>query len=414
MFKPSRIPRTFTRLSRIVPLHARSQAVRYEHSLNVQRVRFTRPPFTWKRATSVFLYTGAFLAYLHFAIPDVEIEDEPEESRAKKGREVTDEDEEDDDYEDEDEEYDEDSLFIPLTWARQKPRTFYKGSDPEWQEFRRFAQDPKRHRAAQEMLVTTVRMSMANQPRISKRFGQINVKSGKYWLDMTFPDGPPQEYERSGIEITDDFIGWTTRPVSQMNYGRLNRVLWPTAAFSSFYATSRYMFLLRLNQTKQLLGLAPKEDEKIVQLRAALEAVHPGAQTMLPKPAPPGTSGRSAADPAKGIAPIALPAPPQGQRAPEAGGKEKAASLPSLPTIQRQPIAMSVFANTWVKNWTPLNVEAPRGSIVVSGLIEVQGSKARATMDVVAAYDPKQNKYVAMSLGVRRVQDKKQAPKGGH
>lgn len=38
----------------------------------------------------------------------------------------------------------EDALFIPLTPVRQRPATLYKGSDPEWQSFVRFAQDRKR------------------------------------------------------------------------------------------------------------------------------------------------------------------------------------------------------------------------------------------------------------------------------
>lgn len=45
----------------------------------------------------------------------------------------------DEDYED-----DEDAIFIPLGWARQLPRSYYKGTDPEWQEFIKFARDRKR------------------------------------------------------------------------------------------------------------------------------------------------------------------------------------------------------------------------------------------------------------------------------
>lgn len=37
-----------------------------------------------------------------------------------------------------------DAIFIPLGWARQCPRTFYKGSDPEWQSFVEFAKDKRR------------------------------------------------------------------------------------------------------------------------------------------------------------------------------------------------------------------------------------------------------------------------------
>lgn len=38
----------------------------------------------------------------------------------------------------------EDARFIPLGFARQRPQTFYRGSDPEWQSFIEFAKDRKR------------------------------------------------------------------------------------------------------------------------------------------------------------------------------------------------------------------------------------------------------------------------------
>ena len=40
----------------------------------------------------------------------------------------------------------EDALFIPLWFARQKPKTFYKSTDPEWQSFVDFAKDKNRNR----------------------------------------------------------------------------------------------------------------------------------------------------------------------------------------------------------------------------------------------------------------------------
>ena len=61
-----------------------------------------------------------------------------------------------DDAEDEDEDEDEheedqipeiipdDALFIPLGLAHQRPPTYYKGTDPEWQSFLEFAADQKR------------------------------------------------------------------------------------------------------------------------------------------------------------------------------------------------------------------------------------------------------------------------------
>lgn len=51
--------------------------------------------------------------------------------------------------EEEEDELDEEDLepiFIPLGWAKPTQRTFYKGSDPEWQEFVKFSKDQERHK----------------------------------------------------------------------------------------------------------------------------------------------------------------------------------------------------------------------------------------------------------------------------
>ena len=42
------------------------------------------------------------------------------------------------------EEMPENAVFIPLGWAKKKPKTFYKGTDPEWQSFVDFSKDRKR------------------------------------------------------------------------------------------------------------------------------------------------------------------------------------------------------------------------------------------------------------------------------
>ena len=54
-----------------------------------------------------------------------------------------------------------------------------------------------------------------------------------------------------------------------------------------------------------------------------------------------------------------------------------------------------------------------RGTIMISGLVELVGTKATCVVDVRAAYHPKENRWQAIGVGVRRLQSKKQSPKGG-
>ena len=45
----------------------------------------------------------------------------------------------------------EDAIFIPLGFARQRPETFYKGTDPEWQSFIEYRKDREREPAVKSM-----------------------------------------------------------------------------------------------------------------------------------------------------------------------------------------------------------------------------------------------------------------------
>lgn len=42
---------------------------------------------------------------------------------------------------------DEESIFIPFSIPQKLPKTFYKQSDPDWQEFVRMSNDEKRSKA---------------------------------------------------------------------------------------------------------------------------------------------------------------------------------------------------------------------------------------------------------------------------
>jgi hypothetical protein len=50
----------------------------------------------------------------------------------------------DEDEDDDDEEYDDALLFLPTGLSRPRPKQFWKGSDPEWQEFKKLATDRQR------------------------------------------------------------------------------------------------------------------------------------------------------------------------------------------------------------------------------------------------------------------------------
>jgi hypothetical protein len=53
-----------------------------------------------------------------------------------------------------DDEDEESGFFLPLMWPVEMERTFYKGSDPEWQEYMKFAKDKESQKRAHRMFDT--------------------------------------------------------------------------------------------------------------------------------------------------------------------------------------------------------------------------------------------------------------------
>jgi hypothetical protein len=70
------------------------------------------------------------------------------------------------------------------------------------------------------------------------------------------------------------------------------------------------------------------------------------------------------------------------------------------------------FRKKFAQTWKPLRELPPRGAVLVSGLVELETSKAYIVIDVIAWWDPKTRKYDVRSMwmGLRRLQMKNQAP----
>jgi hypothetical protein len=66
----------------------------------------------------------------------------------------------------------------------------------------------------------------------------------------------------------------------------------------------------------------------------------------------------------------------------------------------------------FVKTWKPKPEVPPRGSIAVSGLIELETAKSYVVIDVIAWWNPKTRSYhdKSMVMRLRRAQMKNQKP----
>ncbi|KAH0144265.1 hypothetical protein KCU67_g13164, partial [Aureobasidium melanogenum] len=354
-------------------------------SVKSHTVRFSPPPlFSPLRIATFFLYTSCLVGYVWYFFPELEIEIQEEGEVQISDSEFA----------------DENSLFIPLTWAKKLPRTFYKGSDPEWQEFVKVSKDKARHKKIQSELVKIVYDTAQKHPAFVKQLGR-DTKVGQCWLDIIFPDGPPQEYARAGIEVGSDYVAYALQRIDAQQQHRITRTLWPTAAANGLYNSTKVLLGFQYHRLKQLLGwevdsTPGSQDAKYQQLLQLLQA----QQAQQAEQAKTQTgAGTPEADKSQTSASSLLP---------------WAAKVPQPPSSIEMPIAQHIFHATLAQGKMPKKMEPPRGSFVVQGLIQLKGSRSILTLDVQAFYDPKASHFLVVNATPRTIKQRKQSPKGGN
>ncbi|KAL9581300.1 MAG: hypothetical protein Q9212_003976 [Teloschistes hypoglaucus] len=385
--------------ARIQPFHIyhirspilRRSIITQSGQVNVQHVRLEHRP---KKSDYIFqwvqLFSIAGLLYFQLSIlagDDSETEQSSKGQAKKKDKQGEAGNDDGDEAAERDEQDDEDTIFIPLGFAYELPRKFYKGSDPEWQSFVQLSKDKRQCLYLKNQLAGLVGQFLGTARPFEKLLGKGN-KPGKYWLDIDFPDGPPPEYERRGIEITEDHIAWTTQKVHPLHYQRLQKALWPKPIASSIWASYRTMVSLQYAKFKNYLSLESKsEGSNGGQSNAAeinLSKIH---KKMTPEK--PESASKAHSD------------QPESPAAASSGKARSRSSmgdwssdlvrvLPSSSSVSGVDgdIASSVeaFRKTFAKTWRPAQTPPERGTVMFSGIVELSGPKGVATLEILAAY----------------------------
>jgi hypothetical protein len=254
-------------------------------------------------------------------------------------------------------------------------------------------------------LVVLIRSIAKQSPSWKARIGTIDTSKGKTWIEIKFPDGPPLEYERPGVELTED-MEWrkATRPVEVVHHQRLNKVLFPTEVSTALYHDTKHKVQLSWQAFRAYLGLGQTSESETVQ------SVVQQAFSKSPSTSSPGVASNPTA-----TGPSAS-ATPDSKEATDAAStlssqvKELGFALPDVKTLT---LDLTNFRKDFRKYAKPPGVSVPRGSFMVIGLVEVYGDRARITLNVVAAYDPKQGRYTSFSASIWNVVPHAQGPKGG-
>lgn len=119
-----------------------------------------------------------------------------------------------------------DKIFVPLGWPQIHKGELYSASDPEWQEFVRISRDHTKLQSLRDELAS-IALTNASRSRLLSRLlgGPLTVT--KLWLVHWFPSRAPPTYSRSGLEITDYSVSWTSKPLSEEHGDRIVRCARP-------------------------------------------------------------------------------------------------------------------------------------------------------------------------------------------
>lgn len=177
----------------------------------------------------------------------------------------------------------------------------------------------------------------------------------------------------------------------------------------SLWASYKALWSLQVAKIKNFLNI--KSEPASTKQKVAPGYIDFHRLTQMKDKEPPGATVVEASTESKTPA-LTPPAPPSS--ASRSDGAKVFRALPAIPQPgEEMSSALKAFKNTLAKTWRPASAPAPRGTFMISGLVEVEGPKGYCVLDVHAAYHPAESTWVAVAVDVRRVQPKNQGPRGG-
>ena len=220
------------------------------------------------------------------------------------------------------------------------------------------------------------------------------------------------------LELSTNAVRWATRPVTPYNYFRLHEALWPRSMFQSLQASWDTFLAQQIKRITTALefingqsGRPAKDgDSKANNKQTGVLNKQADVATKPDQAKPSTASSTSSAaaiaskDRSSFIASV--------QPLANVGNNDFlfASWVHQLITDGQAPSA--AFVKTLKRTWRPVLTPPPRGSVIVSGLVEVVGPDGLVLLDVTAAYDPKESQWVGLHAQIRRAKERRQSPKG--
>ncbi|KAI1827463.1 hypothetical protein F4861DRAFT_536027 [Xylaria intraflava] len=326
--------------------------------------------------------------------------------------------------EEEQKEFEEEDLapiFIPFPgFTRTIEPSPYRSTDPEWQTFLKVSRNRALQRTIREKLADMVRQVVTNSPVITKRFG-TGGQVTTYWFDLQFPLKPPPTFVRQGLAIGgEDGITWAECEVDPVVVSRTRQALWPSAVTFALWRFTGALFLQNFMGVAKFFGYDSQADPS-ANMQQSMERI----QQQVNKSSSPLPSQERTSDGSN-----TSPLPPVEKRStgstatPEAMGSGAGVNN-DMPTIsggkdmygymirttqEHTSGPWDKFKKSLVQKWRRPQSYPPRGSIHVSGLVEITTPRAIVTVDCAAWWDPQTEAFdlKTLRMQIRALREKRQ------
>lgn len=328
---------------------------------------------------------------------------------------------------------DDDPAFIPLplTTKKHPPQPYYQRS-PEWQTFIKLSKDRDLQRKIRTHVAQVVLDAASRNPIFTSRLGQP-TKVTRLWMDIDYPYMAPPVYERTGILVTDDAMALVTVPYDSWAAKQMERVLWPKPLALGFWALGTATVKQTTLEVARYLGFSSEEPGR------AQTPTNPA--TPPPLPSGPGPEVQKALQQIRQQAtrrpeevndPGSMSPSASAPSATSSTARDKPIPVPEKPTLGQnnqgtpdqktwfQEMVLSVTSSqpwkqlkqTYSKEQRPFKADPPRGSVCISGLIELETPKAYVVLDVITWYDPKTNSRAPGTTAIyfRKIRGKQVSP----
>ncbi|KAI1353382.1 hypothetical protein F5Y01DRAFT_276921 [Xylaria sp. FL0043] len=403
-----------SRLRSVLSLGARAKPPNYPHPevVRIQRVKFRR-----KRPKASTILVTAGLSYAFYEILTralIVLVDEAELELTEEERQEL-------------EEEAAEPFFIPFPgFTKMVEPLPYRSTDPEWKTYVKINRNSELLASIRANLAEMARRAIANHPRLNKRPGKDATVS-KYWLDVQYPLKPPPSFVRQGISFGDgNGIAWTSRPADSVAVFWTRQALWPSALTSSLWSFTNALMLQNATTIARFFGYGPQDDH-VANMQQAMERIQQQLKKQTGKPDSVSPPLPSHGRPDEGSPTGPLPSVEKRS----AGSTTTSETLgtgtnidSAVPNVSSAKLYMArtaqehtsgpwdKFKQKFSQSYQRPHAYPPRGSIRVSGLVEISTEHALFTVDCVAWWDPQTEKFDArtLSLALRAIRPKLQSP----